>query len=57
MTKKQGKLGKTEIKMIMDEDGDFLKPMVQLVVQQVLEAEMSEVVGAESGERTEGRQG
>jgi len=41
----------------MDEDGDFLKPMVQLVVQQVLEAEMSEVVGAEKGERTEGRQG
>jgi len=57
MTKKQSKLSKAEIKTIMDEDGDFLKPMVQLVVQQVLEAEMSEVVGAEKGERTEGRQG
>ncbi len=57
MTKNENKLSKEEIQLIMEQDTDFLKPMVQFVVQQVLEAEMSEAVGAEKGERTEGRQG
>jgi len=57
MTKNQSKLSKEEIKLLMEQDTDFLKPMVQFVVQQVLEAEMSEAVGAEKSERTEGRQG
>jgi len=57
MTKNESKLSKEEIQLIMEQDTDFLKPMVQFVVQQVPEAEMSEVVGAEKGERTEGRQG
>jgi hypothetical protein len=52
MTKNESKLSKEEIQLIMEQDTDFLKPMVQFVVQQVLEAEMSEVVGAENGERT-----
>ena len=55
MTKQQIKLSKEEIKSLMEEDTDFLKPMVQFIVQEVLEAEMSETVGAEKGERTEGR--
>ena len=57
MTKNENKLSKEEIKLLMEQDTDFLKPMVQFVVQEVLEAEMSEAVGAEKGERTEGRQG
>ena len=57
MTKKEAKLSKAEIQSLMAEDTDFLKPMVQFMVQQVLEAEMIEAVGAEKGERTEGRQG
>lgn len=57
MTKNESKLSKEEIKLLMEQDTDFLKPMVQFVVQEVLEAEMSEAVGAEKGERTEGRQG
>jgi len=36
---------------------DFLRPLVGLVVQEVLEAEMSEALGAQKGERTEGRMG
>jgi hypothetical protein len=57
MTKNENKLSREEIKLLMEQDTDFLKPVVQFVVQEVLEAEMSEAVGAEKGERTEGRQG
>ena len=47
MTKNENKLSREEIKLLMEQDNDFLKPMVQFVVQQVLEAEMSEAVCAE----------
>jgi ribose/xylose/arabinose/galactoside ABC-type transport system permease subunit len=35
--------------------GDFLRAMVRTVIQEFLEAEMAEAVGAEKGERAEGR--
>jgi len=41
----------------MAEQEDFLLPLVQKIVQQVLEAEMDEAIGAEKGERTPNRQG
>lgn len=44
-------------KALLEEDGDLLRSLVQTVVQQVLEAEMTEALGAEKGERTEGRVG
>ena len=40
---------------MMAEEGDFLRPMVRTVIQEFLEAEMAEAVGAEKGERAEGR--
>ena len=40
---------------MMGEDGEFLRPMVRAVIQEILEAEMVEAVGAEKGERVEGR--
>lgn len=43
MTKNEIKLSKEEIKLLMEQDTDFLKPMVQFVVQEVLEAERSEI--------------
>ena len=46
-----------EIKELMSGEEDFLRPLVGLVVQEVLEAEMSEALGAQKGERTEGRVG
>jgi putative transposase len=46
-----------EIKELMSGEEDFLRPLVGLVVQEVLEAEMSEALGAQKGERTEGRMG
>jgi len=57
MTEKKGNTSKVDWKGVIGEQRDFLKPLVQEVIQQVLEAEMLEAVGAERHERTEGRQG
>jgi len=50
---------KTESKIIelMREDKDLLKELVQQTVQEVLEAQMTEILGASKGERTTGRRG
>ncbi len=57
MTRKKSTTVKTDRKALMGEDENLLKAIVQHAVQEVLEAEMSEALGAEKGERTEGRQG
>jgi len=46
-----------EIKSLLSADKDFLKPLVRAVLQEVLEAEMTEALGAAKGERAEGRLG
>jgi putative transposase len=50
----RGKLRPTleEVKALLAEDRDFLRPLVQAVLQELLEAEMPEALGAEKGERT-----
>jgi transposase-like protein len=45
------------VKGLLAEQDDFLRPLVQAVVQEVLEAEMTEALGAEKGERTGQRAG
>ena len=40
---------------MMAEDADFLRPLVRTVIQEFLQAEMAEAVGAKKGEREEGR--
>jgi putative transposase len=57
MTRKQDSAKRTEWKELMAGQEDFLRPLIQEVVRQVLEAEMEEAVGAEKGERTPNRQG
>lgn len=57
MTRKKAMTVTVDWKAQMLSDPDFLRPLVQSVVQQVLEAEMTEALGAEKSERTEGRQG
>jgi putative transposase len=57
MTRKQNSAKQINWKEVMAEQDDFLRPLVQEVVQQVLEAEMDEALGAEKGERTPSRQG
>ena len=46
-----------EIQAALSGDGDFLKPLVQAVLQALMEAEMEEALGAGKSERTSGRLG
>src|SRR5690242_6690043 len=57
MTKKQGRSGTIDIKAVMAEDEEFLRALVRTALQEVLEAEMTEALGAEKGERTAERLG
>jgi putative transposase len=58
-TMPRGKLRPTlaEVKALLAEDRDFLRPLVQAVLQELLEGEMTEALGAEKGERTPARLG
>jgi transposase-like protein len=55
MTRKDSNKTLKEIKAMMAGDGEFLRPMVHAVIQEFLEVEMAEAIGAEKGERAEGR--
>ena len=57
MTRKNSNRTTSEIKAMMAEDGDFLRPIVRTVIEEFLEAEMTEAIGAQKGERVEGRSG
>ena len=46
-----------EVKALLAADRDFLRPLVEAVLQELLEAEMTEVLGAAEGERTPARLG
>ena len=57
MTRKKDSAEKKSWKELMNEDADFLRPLMREVVQQVLEAEMDETLGAHKSERTGERVG
>lgn len=57
MTRQQTTLSKTEIKALITQDEDLLKGLVQMAVQEFLEAEMNEALGAAKSERTDVRLG
>ena len=57
MTRKQDSAKKQNWKDLVAEQKDFLKPLVQEVVQQLLELEMEETLHAGKGERTGERLG
>src|SRR5690349_22264956 len=57
MTKRQGKSGTIDVKALVAEDEEFLRALVRTALQEALEAEMTEALGAEKGERAAGRQG
>jgi len=46
-----------EVKQLLQEEPDFLRPMVQTAVQEMLETEMDELLGAGCYERTDSRTG
>ena len=55
MTRRQARAGVVDLKALLRRDEDYLRAMVQSVVQATLEAEMAEAIGAEKSERTEAR--
>jgi putative transposase len=57
MTRKKHSAKQLNLKEIFAEQEDFLRSLIQQVVQQVLEAEMDETVGAQKSERTPDRLG
>jgi putative transposase len=57
MARSKGSANGLELKEILAGQEDFLRVLVQQVVQQVLEGEMEEALGAGKSERTPGRTG
>ena len=57
MTRAESTSARANLKALMAEDKDFLKQIVRETMQQLLEAEMIDTVGAGPGERTESRLG
>jgi transposase-like protein len=57
MTKYEGKASRNDLKGLLAEDGEFLRTLMQVALQEVLEADMADAVGAAKGERTAARLG
>ena len=57
MTKREGKADLVDVKGLLGSDADYLRTMVESIVQATLEAEMTAALGAEKGERTPTRLG
>ena len=57
MTRKNDKKTVNELKALIGQDDDLIRGIVQMTVQEFLEAEMNDALGATKGERSEGRLG
>jgi putative transposase len=57
MTRKQNSAKQVDWKAMIAEQQDFLRPLIREVLQQVMEGEMDELLGAEKSERTSSRVG
>src|SRR6201984_553993 len=57
MPDRKGKAGTIDVKALLAGDEEFLRALVRTALQEVLEAEMTEALGAEKSERTAGRLG
>jgi transposase-like protein len=57
MTRFEGKATRIDLKDLLSEDADLLRTLMRTALQEVLEAEMADVVGAAKGERTPARLG
>jgi putative transposase len=57
MTKKEVRPEPIDVKALLAGDTDYLRAMVETIVQTTLEAEMTDALGAEKGERTAARLG
>ena len=57
MTVKDATQGTADLKALVASDPDFVRSLMRSALQEVLEAEMSETLGAAKGDRTEARLG
>ena len=57
MTERKAKSGTIDMKALLRGDEEFLRALLRTALQEVLETEMTEALGAEKGERTAGRLG
>src|ERR1700756_666605 len=57
MTEKRSKSGTIDVKALLAGDEEFLRGVMRTALQEVLEVEMTEALGAEKSERTAGRLG
>ena len=57
MTERKGKTEGIDVKALLAGDDAFPRTVVRAALQEVLEAEMTEALGAGKGERTAGRLG
>jgi transposase-like protein len=55
MTRGKGKAELIDVKELLGRDQDFVRAALEVLLQAALEAEMTEAIGAEKGERTEAR--
>jgi putative transposase len=55
MTERKGKAELIDVKELLGRDQDFVRAALEALLQGALEAEMTEAIGAEKGERTETR--
>lgn len=56
-TRRKNSAKRAELETLVKQDGELLKLLMKQALEEVLEGEMTEVLGAGSGERSEGRQG
>ena len=57
MTREESKRSRQEIKRLMSQEEDFLRPLIKVALQEVMEAEMEEALGVAKSERSSERQG
>ena len=57
MTERKGKTRTIDVKALLAGDEEFLRALVRTALQEVLELEMTQALGAEKGERTTDRLG
>ena len=57
MIDRKGKSGTIDVKALLAGDEEFLRALVRTALQEVLEVEMTQALGAEKSERTAGRLG
>ena len=57
MTERKGKSGTIDVKALLAGDEEFLRALMRTALQEVLEVEMAEALGAEKSERTPSRLG